>query len=96
MTENEKSGQASVKRLHTLMLDNNAKLTVSGVAGVKNYNEKEVSLILNEYILLIGGEELSLDKLSVDDGNVSIIGRILTLRYLKTADRTGFLKRLTK
>ncbi|MDR1939260.1 MAG: YabP/YqfC family sporulation protein [Clostridiales bacterium] len=92
----EDSKSAAVRRLHSLHVDNNKKLTASGVVNVKSYNDKEINLILSEYILVVNGEGLNIDKLSVDDGSVVVDGLILSLRYLKTAERGSFFKRLTK
>ncbi|MDR3262867.1 MAG: YabP/YqfC family sporulation protein [Clostridiales bacterium] len=96
MNEPAKNGASPIKRPHSLHLEGNARLTIGGVISVKNYNDKEVTLALCEYILCVGGENLNMDKLDIDDGAVVIEGLILNLRYLKSAEKGGFLKRLAK
>ncbi|MDR1905891.1 MAG: YabP/YqfC family sporulation protein [Clostridiales bacterium] len=92
----DSSKGAAVKRPHTLQLERNERLTISGVLSVKSYNDKEIALILSEYILVVAGEGLNIDKLSIDDGNIVIDGAVLSLKYLKTLEKGSFLKRLAK
>jgi sporulation protein YabP len=93
---NDEQKNPAVKRPHTLQMERNSRLCVGGVQGVKSYNEKEITLILSEYILVISGEGLNIDKLDVDEGNIVAEGVILSLKYVKTLEKGGFLKRLTK
>ncbi|MDR2046565.1 MAG: YabP/YqfC family sporulation protein [Clostridiales bacterium] len=94
MTDGQKN--AAPKRPHTLQMEQNSRLCIGGVLGVKSYNEKEISLILSDYILVINGEGLNIGKLNIDEGSVAAEGIILSLRYLKSLEKGGFLKRLAK
>lgn len=66
--ENKITG--GVKRSHTLHIDNQNKVTVSGVQTVLNMNEKMAVLRLDAATLTIKGSGITLNKLSVDDGNL--------------------------
>jgi sporulation protein YabP len=93
---NDEQKKPIQKRVHTLQMERNSKLCVGGVQGVKSYNDKEIALILSEYILVVGGENLNIDKLDIESGNITADGLILSLKYVKTLEKGGFLKRLTK
>jgi sporulation protein YabP len=77
-------------------MEKNSRLCVGGVLGVKSYNDKEITLILSEYLLVVSGEGLNIDKLDVEEGNITAEGVVLSLKYVKTLEKGGFLKRLTK
>ncbi|MDR2091100.1 MAG: YabP/YqfC family sporulation protein [Clostridiales bacterium] len=85
-----------VKRPHTLQMERNSRLCVGGVLGVKSYNDKEITLALSEYILVVSGENLNIDKLDIEAGNITADGVILSLKYVKTLEKGGFFKRLAK
>jgi hypothetical protein len=93
---NDEQKNPAAKRPHTLQMERNSKLCAGGVLSVKSYNDKEIALILSEYILVISGEGLNIDKLDTVDGNITAEGVILSLKYVKTLEKGGFLKRLTK
>ncbi|MDR3293590.1 MAG: YabP/YqfC family sporulation protein [Clostridiales bacterium] len=95
VTENG-GNKAQVKRLHVLHMEGNARLSLTGVLNVKNYNDKEITLILSDYILIVGGDALNIDRLNIEEGNVVIDGTILSLRYVKALEKGSFLKRLGK
>ena len=81
---------------HTMMLDNRAKLFLTGVEDVSGFNEEMVSVLTSCGKLIIKGEKLHIDKLNVDSGEVSIDGRINALQYLGNDTSHSRLSRLFK
>lgn len=80
-----------------LIMENRKCLTVSGVENVESFSETMVSLDTNFGRLLIKGENMHINKLSVDDGDFSLVGKINSLEYLKKqAKRGGFFENLFK
>ncbi len=80
-----------------LLMENRATLTISGVENVESFSNVMVSLDTNLGRLLIKGENLHINKLSVDDGNFSLEGFINSLEYLKKQQkRGGFFENLFK
>lgn len=80
-----------------LILENRKCLTISGVENVESFSEIMVSLDTNFGRLLIKGENLHINKLSVDNGEFSLDGTINSLEYLKKqAKRGGFFENLFK
>ena len=79
---------------HELRLDNRAKLSVSGVEEVESFDEATVVLQTARGILIIRGEALHLQTLSIDGGQVAVSGTINSLSYEEPQKTGGFLRRL--
>ena len=60
---------------HTLMLDSRSKLILTGAEDVNGFNEETVSVKTAGGTLIIKGEKLHIEKLSLETGDVSIDGR---------------------
>ena len=83
------------ERPHTLTLTGRRKLTVSGVDDVERFDEQEIVMRCGGTLLVVGGEELSVSRLSVESGDVSIAGRVSSLLYEEApAGRGGFWGRM--
>jgi len=87
-------------RNHSIILENRERLSVSGVEHVNNFNSENIVLETVAGVLTIKGEELDVNKLNVEDGNVSVTGTVYSLVY---SDReslgskgAGFLGRMFK
>ena len=57
---------------HTVMLDNRGKLVMTGTEDVSGFNEETVSVKTSCGCLVIKGENLHIDKLNLETGDVSI------------------------
>lgn len=91
-----KSGSKDV--FQNIILENRRKITVSGVGDVGSFDEEAVSLYTEEGMLSIKGEDLKINKLSLEEGEVIIEGRIDAMQYSDEEKTTGtsFLKKLFK
>lgn len=85
---------------HSIILENRERLSVSGVEHVNNFNSETIVLDTVAGVITIKGEELDVNKLNVEDGNVSVTGSIYSINY---SDResiaskgSGFLGRMFK
>ena len=85
---------AAAKRPNNLTLEGRRRLTVSGVEEVERFDENEIALRPGEGRLIICGEGMHVNGLSVDKGDVSVQGRIDELRYEDSAPEKGFWARL--
>ena len=65
----------------SLNLENRRKLTVSGVVEVMNFDEEKIELTTKLGNLTIKGEELKMNKLDVQNGDVIIMGNISAMIY---------------
>ena len=68
-------------RSHSIMLENREKLNVSGVEHVISFNSETVILETVAGVLTIKGGELDVNKLNIEDGNISISGIVYSLNY---------------
>lgn len=65
----------------SLNLENRKKLTLSGVIEVMSFDEEKIELTTKLGNLTIKGEELKMNKLDVQNGDVIIIGNIASMVY---------------
>ena len=64
-----------------LILESRKKLILSGVVEVVSFDEQKIDLTTKLGNLTIKGEELKMNKLDVQNGDVIIIGSILSMVY---------------
>ena len=81
---------------HELRLDNRARLSVSGVREVESFDEAVVALTTVRGLLVVRGENLQLQALSIDGGQVTVTGLINDLSYEEERKTGGFFKRLLR
>lgn len=82
--------------IHNIIMEGREKLTVSGVEDVDSFDESEVIAKTVRGRLVIRGEGLKLEKLSLDTGEIIACGRVDSLEY-ETDSHTesgGFFARL--
>ena len=80
---------------HHLTLDGREKLTLSGVDHVERFDENEIVLHTSLGQLTVSGENLHIDRLSLDGGEMAVSGTVVSLIYEETDSRDrGFFSRL--
>ena len=80
---------------HRLELMDRAHLTVSGVEDVERFDESGVIMTTSAGTLIVTGEDLHIDKLSLDGGELLVEGHIDGLNYEDAPVRKGsFFSRL--
>ena len=67
--------------IQNLILENREKLSISGVLDVLSFDDQIVILETELGMLTIKGEDLRINKLSIDTQDVIIEGNINTLTY---------------
>lgn len=80
--------------LQELRLENRKKLSVCGVREVGSFDENVIALETSLGLLVVRGEDLHLQSLSVEGGQVVVIGTIHSLTYEALRKSGGFFKRL--
>ncbi len=87
--------QKALEQPHKLTLDNRSRLTMTGVRDVESFDEELVVLHTSKGTLLIRGENLQLQLLSLEGGQVHVDGRVTSLTYEDDAPKgAGLLARL--
>ena len=79
---------------HNLILEGRERLSVSGVSDVSGYDESMISLSTARGDLTIKGEDMHIERLSLDTGELNVRGKISELVYEEPAVATGFWSRL--
>lgn len=73
--------------IQNLILENREKLSISGVLDVLSFDDQIVILETELGMLTIKGEDLRINKLSVDTGDVVIEGNINSVSYSEKEER---------
>ena len=92
--KNNRHNPTEAQQPHELRLDNRGRLSVSGVGEVESFDESAVVLKTVRGLLIVRGEKLQLQALSIDGGQISVHGHIDSLSYEEEQKTTGFFKRL--
>ena len=72
------------KRIHKLMLTNRRTCTISGVMEVISFDIHEILLETEQGKLRIEGDDLHVNRLMLDKGEVDVDGRIDSFAYSDT------------
>ena len=66
---------------HNLILENRSHLVLSGVTDVDSFNEEEICLFTQLGELTIRGNNLHINEMSVENGDISVEGDVWSLAY---------------
>lgn len=82
---------------HNLILEGRKRLMVSGVEDVESFDEGTVVLSTVAGALIVRGDGLHIEKLSLDGGELALEGAVESLAYEAPAREKGaFWRRLIK
>jgi len=79
---------------HHLTLEDREKLTVSGVEEVESFDENTIVMDTAQGALVVRGQGLHIEKLSLDGGDLRVEGMVESLTYEENRERGGFFSRL--
>jgi sporulation protein YabP len=66
---------------HKVVIDSREKVVITAVEDVDSFNENEVILLSNHGFITVSGEDLHISRLSLDDGQLIVTGKIQSLDY---------------
>lgn len=66
---------------HHVILEGREELSVSGVEEVESFDENTIVMITGKGTLVVRGEELHIEKLSLDGGDLRVEGMVDSLVY---------------
>lgn len=90
--ENERAQAA-----HHIILEQRESLSVSGVDEVESFDENTIVMVTTQGTLVVRGEGLHIEKLSLDGGDLRVEGLVESLTYEDDArERGGFFARLLR
>ena len=85
------------KIIQTLTLENREKLAIVGVEKVDSFNNESVILATNKGRLTIKGSNLSISRLNVEEGKLTVNGNINSLLYSENnveKEKVGLVKKI--
>lgn len=88
MEEERRSGN------HLLSIENRKQVMASGVLDVDRFDEKAVVVLTNMGVLTVEGEDLHINRLNVESGEIAIEGEIDRLQYSDLKEKGGVFKGL--
>ena len=77
------------KRAHKLILNNRRTCNLTGVNDVLSFDEKEIILETEQGMLMIKGNDLHVNRLTLDKGEVDVDGRIDSFTYSEQSGVAG-------
>ena len=82
---------------HHVVLEERKYLTVSGVEDVERFDENTIVLSTSRGAMTVTGENLHIEKLSLDGGDLKVEGDIEALVYEEERESSGgFFTRLLR
>ncbi len=84
-----------IKMPHNVVMEDRRKIALTGVSDVDSFDEETVIVFTDMGELIIKGNNLHVNRLDIDTGEVSVDGKIFSLSY--TDDRPvqgGFFSRM--
>ena len=73
------------KLTHKVSLSNRRTCNLTGVSDVLSFDENEIILETDQGMLMIKGNELHVNRLTLDKGEVDVDGRIDSFTYSENA-----------
>lgn len=86
-----------LKMHHNIIMENRKNLTVTGVMDIDSFDEQTVVMFTEQGELTVKGDNLHINKIDVDTGDLAMEGEITSLSYSENQQqRGGFFSRLFK
>ena len=99
MTIDERKTTISTSVIQNLILENREKLSISGVLDVLSFDDQVVMVETELGLLTVKGENLRINKLSIDTSEVMVEGTISLLSYSNKEserEKTSFMSKIFK
>lgn len=74
---------------HLLTVESRQQLKATGVLDVDSFDEKTIVILTNLGVLTVEGEDLHINSLNVENGDISIEGTINQFRYTDLKEKGG-------
>lgn len=89
--EEKKTAVRTIKTdtVHNIIMESRKRISVSGVNDVESFNEDEVVLHTQMGALIIKGDDLHINKLNTEIGEVSVEGTVNSMEYAESKSGKG-------
>lgn len=81
--------KSMTKARHNLILENRKTLTVTGVSDVSGFDEQTVVMVTELGELTVKGDNLHINKFSMETGELNLDGEIYALSYAENRQQSG-------
>ncbi len=85
-----------IQTAHSISIENRLRTVITAVSEVISATEKLVNLKLEDGAMQIAGNDLKINKLSIEEKLLILDGTINELKYLNTPSGKSFFKRIFK
>lgn len=88
--------QSMQTKTHSLTLEGRARARLSGVCAVSCFNDREIVLETAEGEIALLGEELHIEQLNLEEGQLDVTGEIAGVEYngpVRHKEKRGFFAR---
>ena len=87
----------NTKKHENLILENRARLTITGISDVENFTTEKIVFVTESGELTVTGKDMKVKKLSAENGDAIVEGEINGCVYSQgRREREGFMKRVLK
>ena len=93
MMEKELSARPLAAKNHALSLENRKTAALTGVQEVLAFDENQVILLTESGEIALTGENLHVTKLMLEEGNLTVEGRLDSVFYTQPSSRRGLFRR---
>ena len=76
-------------RMHKVTMTNRKSCAINGVKDVLSFDEHEILLETEQGMLMIKGDELHVNRLTLDKGEVDVDGKIDSFTYSDVSNSGG-------
>ena len=84
-------------RPHTLTIEMRQRAVINGVEELDSFHEEMIAVYTNSGMLTIEGNDLHIDRLNLEEGQLIVSGEILGAMYSEEAEpKVGLFSRLLK
>jgi sporulation protein YabP len=90
----EEKKAAVLRPPHNVVLEDRKQLSVTGVADVDSFDEHTVTIYTDLGELIVRGDDLHINRLSVEMGELLLEGKITALIYQEEQPKGKFLSRV--
>ena len=81
---------------HNVIIENREKISITGVLSVEEFDETNVMCMTNNGGVSVKGDNLHVEKLDLENGELVISGMIYDLEYNDAHKKGSFFARLFK
>ena len=89
MFKDERETEKNYDLVHSVVIDARNRVHISGVEEVESFDENNVIVFTSAGMLSVSGDDLHIEKLNIENGELAIEGRVDALEYSDDSPNRG-------